>query len=262
MDESAEKNMPCAMDSDLDAAQVQRVRNAVADDLRVLAALHDRELGPELLAYLHESDFPAAVMLADFSRQVRDSAAILAESLASIGATPEAWVLDELAADYAAIYLNHKYRASPCESVWLDAEGLALQAATFQIRSWYRRFGLAVENWRTRSDDHLVAQLHFLETLLRRFDEVDLGEIGRFMDEHLLRWLPNFAARVAERCTTGFYAGAALLTASCCVALRDLIVEINGEPRPSAEEIEQRMKPNRETNVVPIAFHPGLKPSW
>ncbi|UCH47506.1 MAG: molecular chaperone TorD family protein [Betaproteobacteria bacterium] len=262
MDETTEQVTPHAPDVDHDAALLRRVRNAVADDLRVLAALHDRELAPELLAYLRETHFPAAMSLSDVSRQVRDSAAMLSESLASIGATPEAWVFDELAADYAAIYLNHQYRTSPCESVWLDSEGLALQEATFQIRSWYQRFGLAVENWRTRSDDHLVAQLHFLETLLRRIDEVDIGEIGRFMDEHLLRWLPNFAARVADRCATRFYAGTALLTASSCEALRDLIVEITGEPRPTAEEIEQRMKPKTEAKPVPITFHPGLKPSW
>ncbi|NIO42018.1 MAG: dehydrogenase, partial [Burkholderiales bacterium] len=184
------------------------------------------------------------------------------EALDLIDAEPEQWVFDELAADYAAIYLNHKYLASPCESVWIDPEGLALQVATFQIRSWYRRYGLRVENWRTRSDDHLVAQLHFLEILFGRIDECEIGEIGRFMDEHLLRWLPNFAARVAERCATRFYAGAGLLTASYCEAVRDLIAEITGEPRPSAEEIEQRMNPKTQNEAVPIAFHPGLKPSW
>jgi len=39
-------------------------------------------------------------------------------------------------------------------------------------------------------------------------------------------------------------------------------VEITGEPRPTAEEIEQRMKPKAEAKAVPLVFHPGLKPSW
>lgn len=243
-------------------ALLQRVRNAVADDLRVLAALHDREAGSELLAYLRDSDFPAAMHLGNLSDGFGEGATLLNESLAAMGDAPEAWVLEELAADYAAIYLNHRYRASPCESVWLDLEGLALQDATFQIRSWYQRFDLAVENWRTRSDDHLVAQLHFLEILLRRCDDIDIGEIARFMDEHLLRWLPQFASCVAERCATRFYAGAALLTASCCEDMRDLLAEITGEPRPSAEDIEERMKPKAEVKAVPLVFHPGTKPSW
>ena len=244
------------------AALLSKVRNSVADDLRVLAVLHDREAGLDLIAYLCDTDFPAAMHLANTSDRFGEGATLLAESLAAMGDAPEAWVLDELAADYAAIYLNHRYRASPCESVWLDLEGLALQDATFQIRSWYQRFGLAVKNWRTRSDDHLVAQLHFLEILLRRCDGVDIAEIARFMDEHLLRWLPRFASRVAERCATQFYAGAALLTASYCEDVRDLLAEINGEARPTAEEIEERMKPKAEVKAVPLVFHPGMKPSW
>jgi TorA maturation chaperone TorD len=241
---------------------LQQVRNAAADDLRVLAALHDREAGPDLLAYLRDTSFPAAMHLANVSDRFGEGATLLGESLAAMGDAPEAWALDELAADYAAIYLNHRYSASPCESVWLDVEGLALQDATFQIRSWYQRFGLAVENWRTRSEDHLVAQLHFLEILLRRCDDVDIDEMARFMDEHLLRWLPQFASRVSERCATRFYAGAALLTASYCEDVRDLLAEIRGEPRPTAEEIEERMKPKAEVKAAPLVFHPGLKPSW
>ena len=245
-----------------DVALLHRVRTAVADDLRVIAALHDREIGPDLLGYIKETDFPAAMTMANASSRSDEAAALLSEALDAIGDAPEAWVFDELAADYAAIYLNHKYRASPCESVWVDDEGLALQDATFQVRSWYQRFGLGVENWRTRSDDHLVAQLHFLEIVFRRVDNAELSEIARFMDEHLLRWLPDFAERVAERCATRFYAGVALLTASVCEDVRDLLAEITLEPRPTTEEIEQRMKPKAEIKAAPIVFHPGTGPSW
>ncbi len=261
MDDAATRRTASAAANDRES-QLRRVRSAVADDVRVLAALHDREATPKLLAYLRETDFPAAIGLPPLSRQASDGAALLSESLASIGTAPEAWMLDELDADYAAVYLNHKYRTSPCESVWIDAEQLALQDATFQIRSWYRRYGLAVEDWRTRSDDHLVAQLHFLEILLRRSDDVAVSEVARFMDEHLLRWLPEFASRVNERCATRFYAGAALLTAGYCEDLRDLLAEVIGEPRPTPEEVEQRLKPNTEPKAVPIAFHPGVGPSW
>jgi len=249
-------------EADDNATLVTSVRDAVADDLRVLAGLHDRELGPDLLAYLHETEFPAAMALGNVSEQVRDDASLLTGALADIGDSPGARVLDEFAADYAAIYLNHTYHVSPCESVWADPEGLALQDATFQIRSWYRRFGLAVENWRVRSDDHLVVQLHFLEILLRRKDDIDIAEIARFMDEHLLRWLSTFASTVAERCATRFYAAVAVLTASYCEDVRDLLADIIGEPRPTAEEIEQRMKPKPDQQAVPVRFHPGSGPSW
>ena len=69
--------------------------------------------------------------------------------------------LDILAAEYADIYLNNSLQAFPCESVWLDQEGLTMQEPMFQVREWYGRFGLQVEDWRKRTDDHLVNQLRF-----------------------------------------------------------------------------------------------------
>lgn len=245
-----------------DAALLESVCGAIADDLHVLAALHDREASLDLLVFLRDIEFPRHMALAVVSDRVREAATLFSNALDSLNESPGKQALDELAADYAAIYLNNACHASPCESVWVDLEGLALQEATFQIRSWYRHFGLVVENWRKRSDDHLVAQLHFVELLLRRANDVDVKEIARFMDEHLLRWLPAFSARVAGRCATQFYAGAALLTAAYCEDVRDLLAEIVGEPRPSAEEIEKRMKPKQDTKAVPVVFHPGTAPSW
>ena len=43
----------------------------------------------------------------------------------------DAATLDELAADFAAIYLNNAYGASPYESVWLHDEHLACQQPMF-----------------------------------------------------------------------------------------------------------------------------------
>jgi TorA maturation chaperone TorD len=148
--------------------------------------------------------------------------------------------------------------------VWIDEEGLVLQEPTFLVRQCYKRHGLAVHNWRKRPDDHLVVELHFIELLLARAQRPELEEIAQFMDEHLLRWLPNFAMRVSSRCETPFYAGAALLTLAYCEELRDVIAELLGKARPSAEEIEARPKPMRRVEVKPIStpYFPGKSPSW
>jgi len=58
----------------------------------------------------------------------------------------------------------------------------------------------------------------------------------------VLRWLPLFSNRVAHRCATSFFAGIATLTAAYCEELRDLMAELLEEPRPTEEEVEQRMK--------------------
>jgi TorA maturation chaperone TorD len=178
----------------------------------------------------------------------------------------DAAALDALAADYADIYLTYKLRVSPCESVWLDEDGLIMQEPMFQIREWYKKYGLAAQNWRERTDDHLVLQLHFVSHLIGSgAGTAQLAEAARFLDEHLLRWIHPFAERVASRSATPFYAGLAALTAMYVEELRELLAELLGEPRPTAEEIEQRMSPAQaegEFQDIPIVSVPATTPSW
>ncbi len=82
------------------------------------------------------------------------------------------------------------------------------------------------------------------------------------MDEHLLRWFGDFAARVAARCDTAFYAALAMLTAAYCEQVRDLLASVLDEPRPTREEVEERCRSKRQPVPAPIAFLPGSGPSW
>ena len=88
--------------------------------------------------------------------------------------------------------------------------------------------------------------------------------VGTFLDEHALRWLPDFAARVAARCATPFYAGLSIFTTAYMDEMRDLLADALGEARPTAEEIEKRMKSkSADTVVLPDPkFVPGSAPSW
>jgi len=241
---------------------LRQLLDAIAADLQVIARIHDREADAALLNELRSVHFPGSLGLSLRSDTARDGEALLARAFDELAVPPSPAQVDEIAADYASIYLNNGWGAAPSESVWIDEDGLVMQEPMFQVRSWYRRHGLSVQNWRTRADDHLVVQLHFLELLFRRGEGNEVAEIARFMDEHLLRWLPEFSHRVASRCATAFYAGVAMLTAAYCDELRDLLAEILGEPRPTAEEIEQRMNPKPAAKVTPVTFVPGLKPSW
>jgi TorA maturation chaperone TorD len=165
------------------------------------------------------------------------------------------------------VYLTHGLRASPCESVWLDEDGLVMQAAMFELRDWYARHGLAVQDWRLRSDDHLVHQLQFAVHLLapEEGEGADLAEVAHFLDDHLLLWIDRFAERVAARCQTRFYAGLALLTSAWLDEFRDLLVDLAQIPRPTAEELDARRRPRPAVSVAvppPSAFVPGSGPVW
>lgn len=241
-------------------------RTAAADDLRLLASLHDRELDGERIHALWLEGYEDFLGLRLMGAPAHRALGLLRAGLTDIPSSLGAESLDRLAADYADIYLTNGLRASPCESVWLDEDGLVMQGPMFDVRACYSRHGLAVPDWRRRSDDHLVHQLQFLAFLLAP-DEgqegADLTEVARFLDEHPLLWIDRFAERVAARCETRFYAGLALLTAAYLDELRGVLADLAQVPRPSPEEMEARRRPAVALAVPPPStFVPGSGPVW
>ena len=239
--------------------------NAVAQDLTQLAILHDAEADNTLVQSLKQSGFPATQGLRLESQPAREAMALFERALAGMPDRLDQRLADALAVDYAGIYLTHAYRASPNESVWTDEEHLERQQSMFEVREYYRRYGLGAADWRKRADDHLVLQLQFLAHLFgaQRPDET-FPTAARFMDEHLLRWLTPFASRVACRCATPLYAGISLLTAAYCEELRDLLADILGTRRPTPEETEARLQQRKpQPAAVTMTFVPGAGgPSW
>ena len=251
--------------------ELAELYQAIADDLRQIAALHDRELDLPLLLAARTSEFPTRLGLTPETRLTIEAAEVVAIALADLGDKPLDTEFDELAADYAAIYLNHGLQASPFESTWLDEDGLQMQTPMFQVRDWYRRYGLGSQDWRQRSDDHLALQLLFIAYLFEHATDANaarpagaiLGDIANFLDEHLLRWLPDFGKRVATHSATPYYAGLAMLTAAYVEELRQLLEAILDQLRPGAKEIETRMRPGVDIPVAPPApYVPGIAPSW
>ncbi|MGV6817117.1 MAG: TorD/DmsD family molecular chaperone [Thiotrichales bacterium] len=235
---------------------------AAAHDLSLLATLHDQELSGERAAELRAIEFPNSLGINLHREKAQSVVAMLRDEINQWPRDSPQSLEDNLAADYASIYLNNYCSASPQESVWTDEDGLAWQDSMFQVREVYQSFELEVENWRVRSDDHLVTQLQFLSYLFSLKNAVaQFNLAAQFMDEHLLRWLNKFSERVAQRCETPFYAGLALLTDFYCETLRDLLSEILEQPRPSSEKIQRRMTVKR-TEAVPVKFVPGAQASW
>ena len=245
-----------------DAELLRDFRTAAAQDLTDLAALHDREVDAAALDRLRAAVEPGLLRLRLVNEDGRAALFLFGEALAGLPGVIDDALADALAADYADIYLTYGLRASPNESVWLDEDNLAMQAPMFEVRALYQRHGLQVPNWRQRADDHLVHELQFLAHLLDPDTGDTLGEAAAFLDEHLLLWLPDFAARVAQRCATPFYAGLAAVTTAYLDELRELLERILGEPRTPREAIEERRRRARESDPAPAAFVPGSAPTW
>ena len=241
-----------------DLQQLSAFCQAVREDLLLLALLHDRELDRELIQGLWQEcqgDFLGFQLKSASSRQ---ALRCFHQGLRDIPKPLEPSTLDILAAEFADIYLNYSFHIAPCESVWTDEDGLTHQESMFQVRRWYERYGLQVADWRKRADDHLVTQLQFIAHLLESEPSPQQFEaIARFLDEHLLRWIELFSNLLSERCRTRFYGGLALLTSAYLVEFRDFLAERFHLPRPTQEEIDQRMR-GKEKTEESVPFVPGI----
>lgn len=241
--------------------------DAIAEDAEALAALHDRELAPALVDALHEAKFPACLGLMPATKEFAAAWRAMAEGMRGLPRAGDAAGYDDLAAEYAAIYLTGAYGASSCESVWIDDDHLGWQQPMFEWREIHARAGLKAVDWRQRPDDHLVLQLLYIAHAARHArTRDDWRALAAVLDEHTLRWVPNFALRVAARTMSAFYAALAMLTAAWLDTLRDLLARELGEERPMREEIERRLQARRTAarseKALPLQFVPGAAPSW
>lgn len=259
-----------------DLALLLEWSRAVSQDLAQLAVLHDREADKALIEALREVNFPHNLGLVldtkfeDQEEGMLTPSQIFSKTLEALPKEIDQDTTNLLAVDYADIYLNHSLHASPFESVWLDEDHLLQQEPMFQIRDWYERYGLKIENWRLRSEDHLVLQLEFIAFLLDPESAIAekipqlkrMQEATKFMDEHLLLWIADFTKLVSQRCSTGFYASVAILTGAYVDELRVALEAITEIKRPTAEELEAKRRAQQPIIEEPISFIPGVAESW
>lgn len=240
--------------------QTQQLFSFIADDIALLNTLHDREITGEMLILLKDNNFPRTLGFALQKQDSIEALDLLESGVKELKNNKE--TLDELAADYASIYLNYSLSASPFESVWIDEENLVMQSAMFDVREYYDRYSLKVEEWRLRSDDHFICQLQFIAYVLNLKEYKNLKELATFMDEHLFRWFDMFASKVVKRCATAFYAGLVGLTFSYISELRDLLAIILEEARPDKEQIEAKLTKSIPLKTAAQDYIPGTEESW
>ena len=187
---------------------------ARADLCRLLAACFF-EPGPE---FAEEKLFDS---LADAASRVD---AALAEQARRLGDAYAAEDAQELLVDYTRLFLGPvEALAQPYGSVWLEQRQSLMQDSTLAVISLYEAGGVEVDEDFRDLPDHIVAELEFLYLLLFRRAEAlrneDAGAAARyaglqrrFLDEHLGRWAPPFAAAMLEGAQTAFYRELAALT--------------------------------------------------
>jgi TorA maturation chaperone TorD len=235
---------------------------ATAADLKLFAILHDREPSGQIIKALHRCRFQEQLSLLQRRSEGKTALGAFDNAIAHLPDPIDNATLDDLAAEYACVYLRFKYRASPTESVWFDDDGLERQDPMFQVRSWYHRHGLTSRDWANRPDDHVVLQLEFLAHLLNSASSsTELADVTRFMDEHILRWIKLFAEQLKSAGAAAYFTTLAAVTAAYLEELRDHLEELTGIPRPV---VEDGAKPTEipAGNAEEQPYSPGVGPGW
>jgi putative dimethyl sulfoxide reductase chaperone len=145
---------------------------------------------------------------------------------------------DRLHWDYTRMFIGPaKLPAPPWESVYRDADHLHFSKETLDVRNAYRKYNLLPMDFGREPDDHIGLELDFMHKLCekakekaRASDETGLAEILKdqkaFLDEHLLRWVPDWARDVVNSAETDFYRGMALLLEAFIRLDREIIDEL------------------------------------
>lgn len=244
------------------AGEISTVMQFCAEDLEFICRLHDREPDAGLLSSLARAEVSQWFGIRLDGEDAATGFKLMSMFLKNFAAdgAPKDFILDELAADFTGLYLTFGKRIAPNESYWLTEDHIERQDPMFEVRKWYEHYGLKAENWRMRPDDHLVHEVEFVALLLKDGRPSALKDAGRFLDRHLLLWSKDFLGGVAQKASTPFYAGLALVTESLLQTVRGLIEQAAGEAR---EVPEPAANPIPSSDLKPDApFIPGIEPSW
>ena len=125
--------------------------------------------------------------------------------------------------------------APPYESVYRSKDHLMFDKQTSEVREFYKSYGWESKFKGKIPDDHLGIELLFLTLLIEKYLELDDEicnsemriEIRRFIDQHLMSWIPDWNKHIQEHANTLGYKGIGTLILSCVEDLYSIMCQNN-----------------------------------
>jgi putative dimethyl sulfoxide reductase chaperone len=105
--------------------------------------------------------------------------------------------------------------APPYESVYKSKDHLMFDKQTAEVREFYNSYGWESKFKGNIPDDHLGIEMLFLTLMIEKYLEFEdktcedemKNEIRRFIDNHLLSWIPQWNLHIQEHSQTLGYKG-------------------------------------------------------
>ncbi len=126
--------------------------------------------------------------------------------------------LEKVLWEYTRLFIGpYKLPCPPWESVYTSPKKLVMQEAHDEVRNYYRKAGLTINN-NDIMPDHIGAELNFMALLLGNCRPKTLRSkhavvtIEDFLDDHILKWVPEFTRDMENASETQLYKALAAAT--------------------------------------------------
>ncbi|EHQ90788.1 TorD/DmsD family molecular chaperone [Desulfosporosinus youngiae] len=176
------------------------------------------EPSKEFLRTVSHEGFIEGFPFAEDSALIHEGAENVSEYLKNQDVLSEE-VHDKLHWDYTRMFIGpYELPAPPWESAYLNKERLLFQEETINVRRAYLKYAFLPKDFGHEADDHLGLELDFMYQLSElaeaKVSKQDIGglvEVLRdqkaFLEDHLLKWVPEFSKQAARHAQTQFYEG-------------------------------------------------------
>ena len=181
----------------------------------LLATVFGHEVSSELLQQIKDPQFMG--VLSDMGLELESD----------FFDKPEAELLEDLAVEYAWLFLGPGKHISPHESIHHQRSdgdwGQMWGKSTVEVKNFIESAGLDYKEAYTGLPDHISVELGFMQQVTLR-EEQALSEDDqegalyclkmekKFIEEHLIRWVPAFCEKIISRAELPFYREMAALT--------------------------------------------------
>jgi TorA maturation chaperone TorD len=140
---------------------------------------------------------------------------------------PEHELLEDLAVEYARLFIGPGKHISPHESVHHKRDdsqwGQLWGPSTAEVKKIIESTGLSYQFEYTGLPDHISVELEFMQQVLQREEQaweaedkemahLCLANEKKFIEEHLACWIPIFCEKVIKEADLSFYREMARLT--------------------------------------------------
>ena len=209
--------LPMNQENGLKAQPLLETRAFIYD---VLRRTFLEEPTKAFLNLIMEKEFTAGFPFAEENEEIREGIAQIAAFLQEHDLKSED-EYNDLHWDYTRMFIGPDKLPAPLwESAYLNKERLLFQEQTLKVRHAYLKYQFLPKHFRQEADDHLGLELDFMYQLselslkyLQQQDFTGLSEVledqKAFLQDHLLKWVPELTQKILASANLAFYQGMA-----------------------------------------------------